>query len=362
MPLVKKKQKLPLIKTISALLVILFIVGGFVAYETFQTLSTPVTDQSTLVKFEVVAGDTMASVLARLEAQGVIRNRFVARFILRDQQILVYRGSYMLDKATSVETMMGILSDPTAAIQNTVRITLPPGFWAKHMAERIATFTNVSAEDLLSAWNDEAFVTALIEEYPVLTMDILERKDDVRVLLEGYLAPNTYDFFVDTSVEAITRVLLDETQRVFDRNRELFLNSGRSIHDVFIMASIVEFEAFRPEEKQLVAGVFYNRLRINMRLQASPTVCYALYEFDDWRECENYANQLIDSPFNTYVITGLPAGPIMNPSEIAILATLNYTPSRYFYFLADVHGDRTIHFAETFAQHQANIDRFLRGR
>lgn len=362
MPLVKKKQKQPLIKIIFTLSLFLVVIGGILAYETFQTLSTPVSEESTLVKFEVVAGDTMTSVLARLEAEGVIRNRFVARFILRNQPVMVYRGNYMLDKSYSVQTIMEILSNPTAAIQNTVRITLPPGFWAKHMAERIATFTNVTAEELLNAWNDETFVRTLIEEYPVLTTDILRRKDEVRVLLEGYLAPNTYEFFVDTSVEAITRILLNETQRVFDRNRSAFLNSGRSIHDIFIMASIVEFEAFRPEEKQLVAGVFYNRLRINMRLQASPTVCYALYVFEDWRECENYANQRINSPFNTYVITGLPVGPIMNPSEIALVATINYTPSRYFYFLADVHGDRTIHFAETFAQHQANIDRFLRRR
>ena len=361
MPLVKKKKQ-PLVKQIALGLLLLLLVAGYVAYDTFQVLSSPVTTESQLVNFEVVAGDTMTSVLARLEEEGVIRNRYVARFLLRNQRVMVYRGNFMLDKSSSVSDIMSILSDPTAAIQNTVRITLPPGFWAKHMAERIATFTSVTAEELLALWNDEAFVTQMIQEYPVLTNDILRRKDDVRVLLEGYLSPNTYEFFVDTNAEAITRILLNETQRVFERNRELFANSGRSIHDVFIMASIVEFEAFRPEDKRMVAGVFYNRLRINMRLQASPTVCYALYEFSDWRECESYANQRINSPFNTYVITGLPAGPIMNPSEIALVATLDYTPSRYFYFLADVHGDRTIHFAETFAQHQANIDRYLRRR
>jgi UPF0755 protein len=359
MPLVKKKKK-SLVKKILITLTLLLIVAAYIGYDSYQTLSSPITEESELVKFDVVAGDTMTSVLARMENEGIIRNRYVARFMLRDQQVLVYKGSFMLDLSSSVNEMMSILSNPTAAIQDTVRITLPPGFWAKDMAKRISTFTNVSEEDLLTAWNDEEYVTRLISEYPVLTQDILSRKTDVRILLEGYLSPNTYEFFVDTSVDAITRVLLNETQRVYARHKELFDKSRRTIHNIFIMASIVEYEASKMEDMKMVAGVFYNRLNINMRLQSSVTVCYALYEFENWRECETYANQQIRSPYNTYVVTGLPAGPILNPSENALLATLEYTQSRYFYFLADVFGDGTVYYAETFAQHQANINKYLK--
>lgn len=358
--LLVKKTKKQSIKTIFAVSVFLIVIIGYFAITTYQSLTEPVSENSQLVKFEVVEGDTLSSVLARLENEGHIQNRYVARWMLRNQDFNVYKGSFMLDISTSINEMMRILSNPALAIQNTVRITLPPGFWAKDMAKRISTFTNVSEEDLLSAWNDEAYVQTLINEFPVLTQDILTRKDDVRVLLEGYLAPNTYDFFVDTTVDAITRVLINETQRVYDANKAYFDQSRRSIHDIFIMASIVEFEASGFEDMRIIAGVFYNRLNINMRLQASPTVCYALYEFDDWRECESYENQRMISPFNTFVITGLPAGPILNPSEKAIQATLNYKPTRYFYFLADVFGDGSIHYAETFAQHQANIDKYLR--
>lgn len=359
MPLVKKKKR-SLIKQALIGVGVVLLIGAYVGYNTYQTLSQPVSEETELVKFDVIAGDTMTSVLARMEEEGVIRNRYVARFMLRNQSVMVFTGSYMLDLSTSVNTMMSIVSNPTAAIQNTVRITLPPGFWAKDMAKRISTFTNVSEEELLNAWNDEEYITDLIKDYSVLTNQILNRKDDVRVLLEGYLSPNTYEFFVDTSVDAITRTLLNETQRVYTTHKDLFDKSRRSVHDIFIMASIVEYEASKFEDMQMVAGVFYNRLNINMRLQSSVTVCYTLYEFENWRDCERLSNQQINSPYNTYVVSGLPVGPILNPSESALLATLNYTPSRYFYFLADVYGDGTVYYAETFAQHQANIDKYLK--
>jgi UPF0755 protein len=359
MPLVKKKKQ-PLVKTIFLVVVVFTMIAGFFAYTTYQALTQPVSETTQLINFEVVAGDTMTSVLARLENEGHIRNRYVARWMLRDQDFLVYKGNYMLDTSLSVNEMMAVLSNPALAIQNTVRITLPPGFWAKDMAKRISTFTNVSEEELLSAWNDETYVQSLIDEYPVLTNGILARKDEVRILLEGYLSPNTYEFFVDTTVDAVTRTLLNETQRIYTTHKTAFDQSKRTIHDIIVMASIVEFEASKFEDMRKVAGVFYNRLNINMRLQSSVTVCYALYEFEDWRDCESFANQQIRSPYNTYVISGLPAGPILNPSENAILATLNYETSRYFYFLADIYGDGTVYYAETFAQHQANIDKYLK--
>jgi UPF0755 protein len=114
------------------------------------------------------------------------------------------------------------------------------------------------------------------------------------------------------------------------------------------------------EDMRLIAGVFYNRLRINMPLQASPTVCYSLYEFESWLECERRTS--IDSPYNTYVYRGLPVGPILNPSEMAITATLNPQPTDYLYFMADVYGDGTIYFAKTLAEHEANVNKYLRGR
>jgi UPF0755 protein len=359
MPLVKKKKQ-PQAKSIFLVSTIVIVIIGYFAFTTYQSLTEPVSETTQLVNFEVVEGDTMSSVLARLENEGHIRNRYVARWMLRNQDFLVYKGNFMLDTSTSVNEMMTILSNPALAIQNTVRITLPPGFWAKDMAKRISTFTSVSEDELLSAWNDETYVQSLISEFPVLTEAILTRKDDVKVLLEGYLSPNTYEFFVETTVDAITRVLINETQRIYTAHKTDFDQSQRSIHDIFVMASIVEYEASEFNDMKMVAGVFYNRLNINMRLQSSVTVCYALYEFEDWRDCESYENQQINSPYNTYVVGGLPAGPILNPSENAIIATLNYEPSRYFYFLADVYGDGTVYYAETFAQHQANIDKYLR--
>ena len=128
-----------------------------------------------------------------------------------------------------------------------------------------------------------------------------------------------------------------------------------SIHDVITLASVVQFEAGKEEDMRMISQVFLNRMDIGMRLESSVTVCYALYEYDSWKDCENYDNQTLDSRYNTYLYSGLPIGPITNPSKLAILSTIQPKDNDYLFFLADVYGDGTVYYAKTYAEHQANI-------
>ena len=147
---------------------------------------------------------------------------------------------------------------------------------------------------------------------------------------------------------------------VYNEFADQFAQSQLSVHQLFTLASIVQYEAAKPSDMQLVAGVFYNRLAAGMKLQSSVTVCYAIdmEKDDDWMACE--VNPDFDSPYNTYRVEGLPPGPILNPGRDAIQAVLQPQASDYLYFMADVKGDGTVYYAKTYAEHQANVRKYLK--
>lgn len=319
----------------------------------------PVQNESEVVVFEVQSGQSLSTVGENLKQENIIRSTQAFRFVANQENLTAIKaGKFRIDKSWTNKEILEVLNNASLAIPDQVRVTLPEGFWAKDIAQRMSENTNVSKEALLELWNNETYIRELMLRYDFLEESIFS--EDARVYLEGYLFPETYDFFSETTAEAITTRLLDQTQRVINRNQALFDQSDMSIHEVFTLASIVQYEARSLQDMKMVSGVFHNRLNINMPLQASPTVCYSLYEFDSWLDCERQTQ--INSPYNTYVVLGLPPGPILNPSEMALIATLEPTQTSYMYFMADVYGDGTIYFAETLAEHEANVDKYLRGR
>ncbi len=359
MPLLKSKmKKKQFTKIFISILIVLGLLGVGVSSFVYQ-LTQPIATEQDVVAFEVTPGQSLRSVAEALKANDLVRSTTYVRYVANNNDLTAIKaGIFRLDRSWTVLEILETLNDGSKTVPDQVRVTLPEGFWAKDIAKRMSENTNVSAEELLDLWNNEAFVLEMIDRYSFLSAEVINPQ--VRVYLEGYLFPETYDFYASTTPRAITIRLLDQTQRVYNRNLQLFEQSELSVHDVFIFASIVQYEARELEDMRLIAGVFYNRLRINMPLQASPTVCYSLYEFESWLECERRTS--IDSPYNTYVYRGLPVGPILNPSEMAITATLNPQPTDYLYFMADVYGDGTIYFAKTLAEHEANVNKYLRGR
>ncbi len=235
-----------------------------------------------------------------------------------------------------------------------VSVTILPQDWAKVAAEKIAAATQLNASDILNAWNDDAYLSTLIQDYSVLTPEILNSNTNVK--LEGYIYPETYRFYKDSSIDQVTRKILDQTQSIYESLKNEFDQSALSVHGVFTLASIVGFEASDDVNQKLIAGVFYNRLAIDMRLQSSVTVCYALYDYSHWRDCET--NPTLDSPYNTYVYRGLPVGPIMNPTYSVLKATLEPTTSDYFYFLADVTTGK-VYYQKTYEEHLQDKEKYI---
>jgi UPF0755 protein len=169
--------------------------------------------------------------------------------------------------------------------------------------------------------------------------------------LEGYLLPADYEWYERSSAEEVLKSLCYSFKNFFtDSLVERTSEIGFTVHEVLTLASIIKGETDKVDEMPRISGVYHNRLRIGMKLQADPTVQYLLK--NGWRRL-TYKDLEIDSPYNTYKYFGLPPGPINNPGRDAILAALYPEKNKYLYFVADGNGGHT--FAETLAGHNKNV-------
>lgn len=362
----KRRKKTPFIQKLAAVVLVVLIAvllaGILLIYDGLQ----PVTSTSEEVKFTVEEGATAKDVTQQLEDEGIIKNADVAYTYIRFLKLTdVKQGIFTLDKSWDLKQMFTYLNDDLAATTDQAMVTIIEGDWAKDAASKFEEVTNVTAEELLELWNDKDWITSQKDKYPFITDDMF--KDGVRIYLEGYLAPNTYYINKETTAEEITTTLLDQTLSVYNKYADEIEASGRSIADIYTMASIIQYEAgTNPDDLKTVASVFYNRLEQGMLLQSSVTVCYAI-DFDkmtdNWQTCE--LNPDYDSPYNTYVHEGLTPGPIENPGEAALEAAINPADTNYLYFMAETCENEdgevtgTVHYAETVEEHNANVAEYL---
>ncbi len=182
--------------------------------------------------------------------------------------------------------------------------------------------------------NDKEFIKELISEYWFLTDDILN--EDIYYALEGYLYPNTYEFYKDATLEDILRRILNNTNKVLQSVKDDIEKSNYTTHEILTMASIVEKEAVSYTDREKVAQVIYTRLDKKMSLGMDVTSYYGVQK--DMKESLTKNDLNDNNPYNTRLVTflGLPVGPICNPSIESIKAVLNPADTNYIYFFADI--------------------------
>ncbi len=304
----------------------------------------------------VEEGDLLNDVTSTLNEHQLIGEKLIVETYAKLMKVTNFKaGVYKIDKGWDALKILTYLTNASNAQKNDVALTIIPGDWAKDIALTLESVTEYTSTEILAYWNDPAVFDTLDQAYEVLSADA--KKTGVKVLLEGYLMPETYFINPESSLEVITKRILDQTEAFYLQNKSIFDQSDLSVHEIFTLASIVQFEASKEADMKMVAQVFYNRLDLPMRLQSNVTICYSLYSYTNWKDCEG--NKDIVSPYNTYLHDGLPLGPIDNPSAKAILATLNPTPNDYFFFIADVYGDGTVYYAKTYAEHLKNVEKYL---
>ncbi len=353
----KKRKKRTGLRVIAViiLLVILALLAGIIWYR--QEIR-PTGDASDVVKIEVSEGESRNELLEDLKEKDLIRSVPAAKIASRLQKNTAhYAGSFTLNKGMNTPEILSYLSDQANIDQNYAVITIPEGYWAKQIAETLAAqLPNHTEQEFLDLWNNQDYIQTLSQDYSFLDPERLSNPD-LKVKLEGYLFPETYYVEYNSSADQITRIFLDQFKKVYDQYADEIAVSGYSLEDLLTLASVVQFESGDPAVMPDIARVFYNRLDQSMNLGSSVTVCYALYEdFESYQDCE--VNPDIDSPYNTYLHAGLPAGPVDNPGEEALKAVLEPADNDYLYFVADIHGDGAVHFATTAEEHQANVEKY----
>ena len=320
-----------------------------------EELLIPAGDDPRPRAFTINPGEPARYIAARLAAAGFINDADLFNLYLRVEKLdrEIEAGNFMLADSMTIPEIARELQQ---ARFEEVLVTIPEGFRAEEIAERLAQNFVIDSERFLTAVRQPQSL-GLLDNYDFL--NDLSPGDS----LEGYLFPDTYRFPVNASgPEIVLASMLDNFANRVGAAGLSGGSSGMSGHELITLASIVEREAVQDDERPLIASVYVNRLNNDCRdvggtyLQADPTVQYAKGTTGNWwwkpQTIEEYAQ--VESLYNTYLHAGLPPGPIASPGLRAIEATSNPTQTSYCFFLAT--GDEGRHvFAQTLAEHNRNF-------
>ncbi len=294
------------------------------------------------VVVEIPAHRGVFGVAATLRDAGVIRSRaaFIALTLVRGSARKLRAGEYEVEPTTDTLGVLRLLE--TGRVKQHV-VLHPEGATVTELAGELEREGIASAAATLHVAHDPAFLRGLGIPGPSV---------------EGYLFPDTYQFVRGmTPEEILTRMVQRLRAKLAPDTLARARSRGLDLHGLLTLASIVEREAVARDEMRLISAVFWNRLKLDMPLQADPTVQYAL---DKERRALTRADLLVDHPFNTYRRPGLPPGPIASPGLGALAATLDPAPVKYLYFVAM--DDRRHYFSTTIEQHNAAVARYRLAR
>ena len=345
----KKKSRI-IFKIIMFLIIIVMILACGFCYLNIM----PISSKSSEVTFKIEEGSSIRDIANVLKDNDLIRSEYFFLAYAKINDIKdVKAGDYKINKNKSLKEIVTIIQKGSNVKNKEVTITFKEGKNMRYIARIIDEKTSNTKEDVFKLLEDKEYINSLIKEYWFLDESILN--ENIYYPLEGYLAPDTYNFEVNASVKDIFKKLLDQTDKVLTNEKENIDKSKYSIHELLSLASMVESEGVTLEDRKNIAGVFVNRLNSNLPLGSDVTTYYAakidLGERDLYKSEINSTN-----PYNTRPMANagkLPVGPICNPSKDAIDAVINYTSNKYFYFVAD--KNMKIYFNETEAGHNKTI-------
>ncbi|MBI4720115.1 MAG: endolytic transglycosylase MltG [Chitinivibrionia bacterium] len=288
------------------------------------------------VRFKVASGEPFSAVAAGLARDGLIRHPRLLNLyaVLNGCDRLIDAGTY---ECTIGDAPTDILKKLVAGDVVKIAVTIPEGQNMWEIAGAVSAHAGVDSSAFVACAGDPITAAGFGIRAPSL---------------EGFLFPETYLIPWGLGIEEIVEMMVSKYGTVFDACcRAAAESTGMSMVEAVTLASIIEAEARLPEERALISAVYHNRLKRHMKLEADPTLAYAM---GGYRGRLFYNNLLVDSPYNTYVYEGLPPGPICNPGRASIEAALRPDPGcRALYFVAK--GDGGHIFSETLEEHRAAV-------
>ena len=307
-------------------------------------LVRPVDSAGTEQAFTIEFGESPQTITRRLKEQGLIRNRetMLNYLVYSGLDTTLQAGSYRLNPAMSAMQIARTLQDPTPS---EVDFRILPGWRAEEIAAALPTSgLEITPNEFLNTISLPPEGYPFLEELPELAS------------LEGFLFPDTYPLAREISVSELVALLLANFDRQVDATlRQGFTNQGLTLYQAISLASIIEREAMVDEEMPVIASVFLNRLAAGMKLDSDPTVQFALgfntSQDTWWTNPLSRTDLQVNSPYNTYLNTGLPPGPISNPGLAALKAVAFPTNTDFYYFRAACDGSGRHQFSQTYEQH-----------
>lgn len=313
------------------------------------------TDSTEEVPFEISSGQSLTRVANNLESAGLIRSRTVFKYYcdFAGMGQKIQTGVYTLNRGMSMTEIADRLAsgDGRPLVRN---ITLIPGETVEEFAEKLSAAGVIEDK---AAFLELCRTGKAFSDYYYVSDVLADKKNRSRkYVLEGYLAPDTYEVYLTAKDDEILRKLLSQTEAVFpieyqERAEEL----GFTMDQVLTLASLIEKEAKTPDFAR-VSAVFHNRLKKNMKLQSDVTVKYVT---GTRRMVLSKQDTGVDSPYNTFKYTGLPLGPVCNPSPAAIRAALypdeDYVSKDYLYFCAKDPASGELYFSRTLEEHNQAV-------
>ena len=289
---------------------------------------------------KITKGENLRSVALKLEQNNLIFKKTALLILGRlfSFQSNILPGQYIIDNGLSNLEILRLITDPSAS--RTVLVTVPEGLTIRQIGRLLERQVGTdSARFVEEAKNDS----------------LLKILGVPGVNLEGYLFPNTYQISLGAgnNEREIVKIMFAEFRKRINTDiREDMKKKKLSMTELITMASIIEAETKFEPEKKTIAGVYYNRMKKGMKLEADPTVQYVLPGGPKKRLL--FSDLKFSSPYNTYINKGLPPGPINNPGMSSIIAALNPEKHNFLYFAAK--GDGSHRFAETFEEHKKNAE------
>jgi UPF0755 protein len=322
-----------------------------------STLDAPGGTNSTPQAFTVAEGETAASVSQRLQDEGLIKDASLFNLYMRYYGIDHKLAAGDFELAPSMN-MPEVAQELQRAKFEEIVLTIPEGMRAEEIADLLNVKGIMDGDEFLALVRGGSASAQALGDYSFLPTNL--------TTLEGYLFPDTYRLPAKATPADLVRRMLDNFgQRVTSDELAPATQAGRNLTQVMTMASIVERESPRADERPIVASVYWNRVSGvcsketgGAYLQADPTVQYAAGRPGEWwwkpPSVEAYKD--VQSPYNTYLRAGLPPSPIDSPGLSAITAAVSPADTKYCFFVAT--GDGSHVFAETLAQHEANVAQY----
>ena len=328
-----------------AVIVVIFVVCYILMF-------TRVSKNNDEIEVTIPIGTNVSKIADILKENKIIRSKLGFKIYVKLNKVSDFQaGVYQLKQNMSLKEITETLKTGKMYDPNELSFTYLEGKNMRWLAAKIASSTNNQEEDVYNLLEDEEYLDSLIEKYWFITEEI--KNKDIYYSLEGYLFPDTYSLKnKDVTVKDIFKKMLDQMEDILESYKEDIENSKYNVHELLTIASIIETESTKQEDRKDVSSVIYNRLKNRMAIQSDVTTYYAIKV--DMGERDLYYKEL--NAYNPYNTRGpnmegkLPVGPISSVSKTSIEAAINPSSTDYYYFVADKNGK--LYFSKTNSEHE----------